>query len=183
LPRRDGKPKCSSSRHREAGGACCRFQEDTTTKGRPTRPTETPRRFELATRQTSEGQPHRSRALQRGRRFQPGSGITLKIPGLETAATFAPQAAPINQMARYKLARAPVVVIDTARASAGRSGSISTSTVKPEKANVEVIRPSMSPQGTAKSCVRNLKNAQRGTPEGPAGFRSTATKSPHPEKP
>ena len=50
--------------------------------------------------------------------FSPGSVITLKIPGIETAADVAAtHAVPINRLGRYAVKNPPVVVIDAGTAA------------------------------------------------------------------
>ena len=105
--------------------------------------------------------------------FSPGSVITLKIPGIETAADVAATGAvPINHLGRYKATNAPVVVID---ASTGRRWPIWVeidSTVKSQFANVE-IHPAVNFTSGHRYIValRNLKNAAKHHLQAPAGFR------------
>jgi hypothetical protein len=105
--------------------------------------------------------------------FSPGSVITLKIPGIETAADVAAtHAVPINHLARYRSSTAPVVVIDASTGARWPIWVEIDSTVKAEKANVE-IHPVVNFTSGHRYIValRNLKNAAGQKLKAPEGFR------------
>ncbi len=150
------------------------FPDDYFTKADPTSPTG--RRIDF--RQTA--MPSNSSSIpiditpyNVGDGFSPGSVIALKVPGIETKADVAATgAAPINRIGRYKLRTAPVVVID---ASTGQRWPIWVeidSTVKPEKADLE-IHPAVNFASGHRYIValRNLKNAKKQHLQAPEGFR------------
>src|SRR5437764_5112588 len=166
------EPKCEFIA--SPGSAECMppFPDDYYTKADPTSPTG--RRIDLrqlAMPSNSSNVPIDVTPYNVGDGFSPGSVITLKIPGIETAADVAATgAAPINHLGRYKSKTAPVVVID---ASSGQRQPIWVeidSTVKPEFANVE-IHPSVNFTSGHRYIValRNPKNAKKPKLQAPEG--------------
>ncbi len=150
------------------------FPDDYYTKADPTSPTGRRIDFrELAMPTNSSGVPIETAPYNVGDGFSPGSVITLKIPGIETTADVeAMNAVPINHLSRYKAKNAPVVVID---ASTGQRWPIWVeidSTVKPEKANLE-IHPALNFISGHRYIValRNLRNAKGQHLQAPEGFR------------
>jgi hypothetical protein len=106
--------------------------------------------------------------------FSPGSTILVKIPGIETAADVrAMGAAPIDHIGLYKLANAPVVVVD---AQTGERWPIWTeidsTATDPSKAVLE-IHPAVNFTAGHRYIValRRLKNAAGEKLEAPAAFR------------
>ena len=151
------------------------FPDDYYTKADPTSPTGRRIDFrQLAMPSNSSGVPIDITPYNAGDGFSPGSVIALKIPGIETAADVAAaKAAPINRIGRYAASNAPVVVIDT---STGKRWPIWVeidSTVKAEKANVE-IHPAVNFASGHRYIValRNLKNAKKQHLQAPEGFRT-----------
>jgi hypothetical protein len=161
------------------------FPDDYYTKADPTSPTGRRVDFrELATPTNAEGQHIEVAPYNASDGFSPGSGITLKIPGIETAADVrATKATPINHIGRYKIAGAPVVVIDTSTGQRWPIWVEIDSTVKPEKANVE-IHPAVNFTSGHRYIValRNLKNAKGEHLQAPAGFRSYRDNIPSSEE-
>jgi hypothetical protein len=105
--------------------------------------------------------------------FSPGSVIALKVPGIETTADVkAMHAVPINHLRRYTGAKAPVVVIDTSTGQRWPIWVEIDSTVKAEKANLE-IHPAVNFTSGDRYIValRNLKNAKGEHLQAPQGFR------------
>jgi hypothetical protein len=150
------------------------FPDDYYTKADATSPTGRRIDFrELAMPTNASGTPIEAAPYNVGDGFSPGSVITLKIPGIETTADVAATgAAPINRIGRYRATNAPVVVID---ASTGVRWPIWVeidSTVKSEKANVE-IHPAVNFTSGHRYIValRNLKNAKKQQLQAPEGFR------------
>src|SRR5438552_7598717 len=138
------EPKCEFIASPGSSKCMLPFPDDYYTKADPTSPTGRRIDFrELAMPTNAAGAPIEAAPYNVGDGFSPGSVITLKIPGIDTAADVgATKAVPINHLDRYKALAAPVVVID---ASTGRRWPIWVeidSTVKAEKANVE-IHPSI----------------------------------------
>ncbi|HEY1834922.1 MAG TPA: hypothetical protein VGG08_10825 [Solirubrobacteraceae bacterium] len=106
--------------------------------------------------------------------FSPGSVILLKVPGIETVADVRSiKSMPtIDHLARYKRAKAPVVVID---ATTGKRWPIWVeidSTVKSSAADLE-IHPAVNFTSGDRYIValRNLHNAANEQIEAPAAFR------------
>jgi hypothetical protein len=160
-----------------AGSSKCMlpFPDDYYTKADPTSPTGRRIDFrQLAMPTNASNVPIEVTPYNVGDGFSPGSVITLKVPGVETTADVAAmKAAPINQIGRYAGAGAPVVVID---ASTGQRWPIWVeidSTVKADKANLE-IHPAVNFTSGHRYIValRNLKNAAKQKIQAPPGFRT-----------
>jgi hypothetical protein len=150
------------------------FPDDYYTKEDPTSPTGRRIDFrELAMPENAAHQHIEPAAYNSGDGFSPGSVITLKIPGIETAAALkATGAVPINRLGRYTSPTAPVVVID---ASTGERWPIWVeidSTVSAAKANVE-IHPAVNFKSGDRYIValRNLKTSHKQVLQAPEGFR------------
>jgi hypothetical protein len=150
------------------------FPDDYYTKADPTSPTGRRIDFrELATPTNAAKQHIEVAPYNTGDGFSPGSVIALKVPGIETTADVkAMHAVPINHLSRYTGANTPVVVID---ASTGQRWPIWVeidSTVKAEKANLE-IHPAVNFTSGDRYIValRNLKNAKGEHLQAPQGFR------------
>jgi hypothetical protein len=150
------------------------FPDDYYTKADPTSPTGRRIDFrELATPTNAAKQHIEVAPYNTGDGFSPGSVIALKVPGIETTADVkATHAVPINHLARYRGAKAPVVVID---ANTGQRWPIWVeidSTVKAEKANLE-IHPAVNFTSGDRYIValRNLQNAKKEHLQAPQGFR------------
>src|SRR5438270_1681348 len=150
------------------------FPDDYYTKADLTSPTGRRIDFrELAMPKNASGVPIEAAPYNTGDGFSPGSVITLKIPGIETVADVtATRAVAINYLGRYKAVNAPIVVID---ASTGQRWPIWVeidSTVKAEKANVE-IHPAVNFISGHRYVValRNLVNAKKEHLQAPEGFR------------
>ena len=110
--------------------------------------------------------------------------ITLKVPGIETVADVnAMHTVPINHLSRYKNANAPVVVIDTSTGQRWPIWVEIDSTVKPDKANLE-IHPSVNFTSGDRYIValRNLKNAKKEHLQAPEGFRTYRDNLPSSEE-
>jgi hypothetical protein len=168
------EPKCEFISSPNTSECMLPFPDDYYTKADPA--SATGRRIdfrELAMPKNSSGVPIEAAPYNAGDGFSPGSVITLKIPGIETAADVAAmRAVPINNLKRYRAANAPVVVID---ASTGQRWPIWVeidSTVKADKANVE-IHPAVNFTSGHRYIValRNLRNAKKQHLAAPAGFR------------
>jgi hypothetical protein len=168
------EPKCEFIASPGSSECMLPFPDDYYTKADAT--THTGRRIdfrELAMPRNVANAPIEVAPYNTGDGFSPGSVITLKIPRIETAADVsATKAVPINHLGRYKALAAPVVVID---ASTGRRWPIWVeidSTVKAEKANVE-IHPSIDFTSGHRYIValRNLVNAKKEHLQAPEGFR------------
>ena len=168
------EPKCEFIASPGSTKCMLPFPDDYYTKADPT--SATGRRIdfrELAMPKNSKEVPIEAAPYNAGDGFSPGSVITLKIPGIETAADVAATgAAPINNLNLYSAHNAPVVVID---ASTGKRWPIWVeidSTVKPEKANVE-IHPAVNFTSGHRYIValRKLRNAKRHRLVAPTGFR------------
>ncbi|MDX6604112.1 MAG: hypothetical protein QOF23_621 [Solirubrobacterales bacterium] len=105
--------------------------------------------------------------------FSQGAGIVLKVPGIETAADVrATGAAPIEHIGRYRLANAPVVVIDAATGERWPIWvEIDSTASDPSKANLE-IHPAVNFASGHRYIValRNLRNAAGKTIEAPDAF-------------
>ncbi len=150
------------------------FPDDYYTREDPTSPTG--RRIDFRESAMPENAAHQHIEVgpyNSGDGFSPGSVIALKVPGIETTTNVkAMGAAPVNAIARYKKADAPVVVID---ASTGERWPIWVeidSTVSPAKANLE-IHPAVNFRSGDRYIValRDLTTSHRRHLEAPAGFR------------
>jgi hypothetical protein len=179
------EPKCEFIASPGSSECMLPFPDDYYTKADPTSPTGRRIDFrELATPTNAANQHIEVAPYNTGDGFSPGSVITLKIPGIETTADVkAMHAAPINHLGRYREAAAPVVVID---ATTGQRWPIWVeidSTVKPEKANLE-IHPSVNFTSGNRYIValRNLRNAKKEHLQAPAGFRSYRDNLPSSEE-
>jgi hypothetical protein len=168
------EPKCEFIANPGSTKCMLPFPDDYYTRADPSSPTGRRIDFrELAMPTNAQGAPIEVAPYNAGDGFSPGSGIALKIPGIETAADVAATGAvPINHPGRYAATNAPVVVID---ASTGQRWPIWVeidSTVKPETANVE-IHPAVNFTSGHRYIValRNLKNAKKQHLQAPAGFR------------
>jgi hypothetical protein len=168
------EPKCEFIASPGSSECMLPFPDDYYTKADPT--SATGRRIdfrELATPTNAATQHIEVGPYNTGDGFSPGSVIALKVPGIETAADVkAMHAVPINHLSRYKSANAPVVVID---ATTGQRWPIWVeidSTVKAEKANLE-IHPAVNFASGDRYIValRNLKNAKKQHLQAPEGFR------------
>jgi len=150
------------------------FPDDYYTKADPTSPTGRRIDFrELATPENATHQHIEVAPYNAGDGFSPGSVIALKVPGIETTADVkAMHTVPINHLGRYTAAKAPVVVIDTSTGQRWPIWVEIDSTVKAEKANLE-IHPSVSFTSGDRYIValRNLKNAKGEHLQAPQGFR------------
>ena len=168
------EPKCEFIASPGSSKCMLPFPDDYYTKADPASPTGRRIDFrELAMPTNAAGAPIQVAPYNAGDGFSPGSAITLKIPGIETAADVAAMGGvPINHLGRYTGTNARVVVID---ASTGRRWPIWVeidSTVKPEKANVE-IHPAVNFTSGHRYIValRSLKNAKGQRLQAPEGFR------------
>jgi hypothetical protein len=168
------EPKCEFIASPGSSKCMLPFPDDYYTRADPTSPTGRRIDFrELAMPTNAAGAPIAVAPYNAGDGFSPGSVIALKIPGIETAADVAAMGGvPINHLGRYAGASARVVVID---ATTGQRWPIWVeidSTVKPEKANVE-IHPAVNFISGHRYIValRNLKNASGRRLQAPAGFR------------
>src|SRR5437660_4963916 len=108
------EPKCEFIASPGSSKCMLPFPDDYYTKADPTSPTGRRIDFrELAMPTNAGGVPIEVAPYNVGDGFSAGSVITLKIPGIETAADVAAtHAAPINRIGRYAALNAPVVVID-----------------------------------------------------------------------
>src|SRR5438876_3850022 len=168
------EPKCEFIASPGSSKCMLPFPDDYYTKADPTSPTARRIDFrELAMPTNAAGVPIEVAPYNVGDGFSPGSVITLKIPGIETAADVAAmRTVPINGIGRYTASGAPILVID---ASSGQRWPIWVeidSTVKPDKANVE-IHPAVNFTSGRRYIValRNLKNAKKQQLQAPEGFR------------
>jgi hypothetical protein len=168
-------PKCEFIASPGSSKCMLPFPDDYYTKADPTSPTG--RRIDfraLAMPSNASNVPIDITPYNGGDGFSPGSVITLKIPGIETAVDVAAtRAAPINRVGRYATPSAPVVLID---ASTGQRWPIWVeidSTVKAEKANVE-IHPAVNFTSGHRYIValRDLRNAKKQHLQAPEGFRT-----------
>jgi hypothetical protein len=179
------EPKCEFIASPGSAECMLPFPDDYYTKSDPTSPTGRRIDFrQLAMPSNSSNVPIEVTPYNVGDGFSPGSVIALKIPGIETAADVAAtHAAPINHIGRYAAAGAPVVVID---ASTGERWPIWVeidSTVKPEKADVE-IHPAVNFASGHRYIValRNLKNSHKQHLQAPEGFRTYRDNLPSSEE-
>src|SRR5437588_12578276 len=168
------EPKCEFIATPGTSECMLPFPDDYYTKADPTSPTRRRIDFrELAMPKNASGAPIEAAPYNAGDGFSPGSVITLKVPGVETVADIrATRAVPINHLGRYRLTKAPVVVID---ASTGKRWPIWVeidSTVAAAKANVE-IHPAVNFRSGHRYIValRNLVNAKKEHLRAPEGFR------------
>jgi hypothetical protein len=179
------EPKCEFIASPGSAECMLPFPDDYYTKSDPTSPTGRRIDFrQLAMPSNSSNVPIEVTPYNVGDGFSPGSVIALKIPGIETAADVAAtHAAPINHIGRYAAPEAPVVVID---ASTGQRWPIWVeidSTVKPEKADVE-IHPAVNFASGHRYIValRNLKNSHKQRLQAPEGFRTYTDNLPSSEE-
>jgi hypothetical protein len=179
------EPKCEFIASPGSSECMLPFPDDYYTKADPTSPTGRRIDFrELATPTNAEQQHIEVAPYNTGDGFSPGSVIALKVPGIETAADVkAMHAVPINHIGKYQGATTPVVVID---ASTGQRWPIWVeidSTVKPEKANLE-IHPAVNFTSGDRYIValRNLKNAKKQHLQAPQGFRTYRDNLPSSEE-
>jgi hypothetical protein len=168
------EPKCEFIAGPGSSECMLPFPDDYYTKADPTSPTGRRIDFrELATPTNAANQHIEVAPYNTGDGFSPGSVITLKIPRIETTADVAAtRAGPINHLVHYKDANAPVVVIDTSTGQRWPIWVEIDSTVKAEKANLE-IHPSVNFTSGDRYIValRNLKNAKKEHLQAPQGFR------------
>jgi hypothetical protein len=168
------EPKCEFIASPGSSKCMLPFPDDYYTKADPTSPTGRRIDFrELAMPTNAAGAPIEVAPYNTGDGFSPGSVIALKIPGVETTADVkAMSTVPINHLGRYKNAEAPVVVIDTSTGQRWPIWVEIDSTVKSEKANLE-IHPSVNFTSGDRYIValRNLKNAKKEHLQAPEGFR------------
>jgi hypothetical protein len=179
------EPKCEFIASPGSSECMLPFPDDYYTKLDPTSPTGRRIDFrELATPTNATSQHIEVAPYNAGDGFSPGSVIALKIPGIETAADVkAMKAVPINHLSRYTSANAPVVVIDTSTGQRWPIWVEIDSTVKAEKANVE-IHPAVNFTSGDRYVValRNLKNAKKEHLQAPAGFRTYRDNLPSSEE-
>jgi hypothetical protein len=168
------EPKCEFIASPGSSECMLPFPDDYYTKADPTSPTGRRIDFrELATPTNASSQHIEVAPYNTGDGFSPGSVIALKIPGIETTSDVAAtHAVPINHLVRYKNAKAPVVVIDTSTGQRWPIWVEIDSTVKSEKANLE-IHPSVNFTSGDRYIValRNLSNAKKEHLQAPEGFR------------
>ncbi|MEA2335734.1 MAG: hypothetical protein QOG40_2224, partial [Solirubrobacteraceae bacterium] len=168
------EPKCEFIASPGSSECMLPFPDDYYTKADPTSPTGRRIDFrELATPTNASSQHIEVAPYNTGDGFSPGSVIALKVPGIETTSDVAAtHAASINHLVRYKNAKAPVVVIDTSTGQRWPIWVEIDSTVKSEKANLE-IHPSVNFTSGDRYIValRNLKNAKKEHLQAPEGFR------------
>jgi hypothetical protein len=168
-------PKCEFIASPGSSKCMLPFPDDYYTKADPT--SATGRRIDFRERAMptdANGVPIEAAPYNAGDGFSPGSVITLKIPGIETAADVAAtHAVPINLLGRYATKTAPVVVIDAGSGARWPIWVEIDSTVKAEKANVE-IHPAVNFTSGHRYIValRNLKNAKKQSLQAPDGFRT-----------
>ncbi|MEA2314363.1 MAG: hypothetical protein QOI03_1055 [Solirubrobacteraceae bacterium] len=168
------EPKCEFIASPGSSKCMLPFPDDYYTKADATSPTGRRIDFrELAMPTNSAGAPIEAAPYNVGDGFSPGSVIALKIPGIETAADVAAMhSVPINALGRYRALNAPIVVIDASTGARSPIWVEIDSTVKPEKANVE-IHPAVNFTSGHRYIValRNLKNAKKQHLQAPTGFR------------
>ena len=174
-----GEAKCEFIASPGSSECMLPFPDDYYTKADPTSPTG--RRIDFREAAMPENAAHEHIEVgpyNSGDGFSPGSVITLRVPGIETAADVkAMGAVPINRLGQYTKAEAPVVVID---ASTGERWPIWVeidSTVAASKANLE-IHPAVNFKSGDRYIValRNLKNRRQHLKRRKA-FASTVTTS------
>src|SRR6185437_13229379 len=168
------EPKCEFIASPGSSECMLPFPDDYYTKEDPT--SATGRRIDFRESAMPENAAHQHIEVgpyNTGDGFSPGSVITLKVPGIESAGDLkAAGAVPINRPQRYTRGNAPVVVID---ASTGQRWPIWVeidSTVLAPKANVE-IHPEVNFTSGHRYIValRDLKNRKKQHLEAPEGFR------------
>jgi hypothetical protein len=178
-------PKCEFIASPGSSKCMLPFPDDYYTKADATSPTGRRIDFrELAMPTNVSGAPIEAAPYNVGDGFSPGSVITLKIPGIETAADVAAtHAVPINHLGRYRAKTAPVVVIDAASGQRQPIWVEIDSTVKPESANVE-IHPAVNFISGHRYIIalRNLKNAKNQKLQAPEGFRTYRDNLPSSEE-
>jgi hypothetical protein len=167
-------PKCEFIAGPGSSKCMLPFPDDYYTKADPSSPTGRRIDFrELAMPTNAAGAPIEAAPYNSGDGFSPGSVIALKIPGIETTADVAATGAVrINHPSRYRMASAPIVVIDASTGTRWPIWVEIDSTVKPDKANVE-IHPAVNFTSGHRYIValRNLKNANKEHLQAPEGFR------------
>ena len=179
------EPKCEFIASPGSSECMLPFPDDYYTKVDPTSPTGRRIDFrELATPTNLSSQHIEVAPYNTGDGFSPGSVIALKIPGIETTADVAAtHAAPINHLVRYKNAKAPVVVIDTTTGQRWPIWVEIDSTVKAEKANLEIYLVVNFTFGDCYIVVLcNLKNAKKQHLQAPEGFRTYRDNLPSSEE-
>src|SRR5438876_4258591 len=168
------EPKCEFIASPGSSKCMLPFPDDYYTKADPTSPTGQRIDFrELAMPTNAAGAPIEVAPYNVGDGFSPGSVVTLKIPGIETAADVAAiHTVPINRLGLYTAKNAPVVVIDASTGARWPIWVEIDSTVKSDKANVE-IHPAVNFTSGHRYIValRNLKNAKKQQLQAPEGFR------------
>jgi hypothetical protein len=168
-------PKCEFIASPASSKCMLPFPDDYYTKADATSPTGRRIDFrELAMPTNAGGTPIEAAPYNVGDGFSPGSVVTLKIPGIETAADVAAShAVPINRLGLYTANNAPVVVIDASTGARWPIWVEIDSTVKSDKANVE-IHPAVNFTSGHRYIValRNLKNAKNQSLQAPEGFRT-----------
>jgi hypothetical protein len=179
------EPKCEFIASPGSAECMLPFPDDYYTKSDPTSPTGRRIDFrQLAMPSNSSNVPIEVTPYNVGDGFSPGSVIALKIPGIETAADVsATHAAPINHIGRYAAREAPVVVIDAGTGERWPIWVEIDSTVKPEKADVE-IHPAVNFASGHRYIValRNLKNSHKQHLQAPEGFRTYRDNLPSSEE-
>jgi len=178
-------PKCEFITSPASSKCMLPFPDDYYTKADPTSPTGRRIDFrELAMPKNASGTPIEAAPYNVGDGFSPGSVVTLKIPGIETAADVAAiQTVPINRPGLYTAKNAPVVVIDASTGARSPIWVEIDSTVKSDKANVE-IHPAVNFTSGHRYIValRNLKNAKTQSLPAPEGFRTYRDSLPSSEE-
>ncbi|MCW3068449.1 MAG: hypothetical protein JWL67_1074 [Solirubrobacterales bacterium] len=179
------EPKCEFIAGPGSSECMLPFPNDYYTKADPTSPTGRRVDFrELATPTNAASQHIEVAPYNAADGFSPGSVVSLKIPGISTAADVAAaHAVPINHLGRYRETNAPVVVIDTSTGQRWPIWVEIDSTVKAEKANVE-IHPAVNftSGGHYIVAVRNLRNAKKEHLQAPQGFRTYRDNLPSSEE-
>src|SRR5438270_1238916 len=169
------EPKCEFIASPGSSKCMLPFPDDYYTTADPTSPTGRRIDFrELAMPTNAGGAPIEAAPYNVGDGFSPGSVVTLKIPGIETAADVAAiHTVPINRLGLYTAKNAPVVVIDASTGARSPIWVEIDSTVKSGKANVE-IHPAVNFTSGHRYIIalRNLKNAKKQSLPAPEGFRT-----------
>lgn len=178
-------PKCEFIASPGSSKCMLPFPDDYYTKADPTSPTGRRIDFrELGMPTNAGGAPIEAAPYNVGDGFSPGSVITLKIPGIETAADVtALHTVPINRLGLYTAKNAPVVVIDASTGARWPIWVEIDSTVKSDKANVE-IHPAVNFTSGHRYIValRKLKNAKKQSLQSPEGFRTYRDSLPSSEE-
>src|SRR5437660_10164505 len=179
------EPKCEFIASPGSSKCMLPFPDDYYTKADPTSPTGRRIDFrELAMPQNASGTPIEAAPYNVGDGFSPESVVTVQIPGIETAAAVAAiQTVPINRPGLYTAKNAPVVVIDASTGARSPIWVEIDSTVKSDKANVE-IHPAVNFTSGHRYIValRNLKNAKTQSLPAPEGFRTYRDSLPSSEE-